>query len=115
MFYFENKSDNQLSICNLIDYNTDCYDIFNSEFLIKLKDLPEIGRYEIKTEDSRPDLLSFNIYGDLSYWRYILWYNDINFSTDVKKGLIIKLFSPSDLSALIYNLKQMKKFNKVLK
>lgn len=113
-FYQEINNKDHLGIANLINFNTDTFDIFNSEFINKIKDLREVGRFKVTTEVNRPDLVSYSMYGSVRFWRFILMYNDLNFSSDIVSGLILKQFDVSELTALIYELKSKKKDNKVL-
>lgn len=54
---------------------TDNSDPLTSAFLDAIPDLPQGGSYEVTTEEGRPELLAFNIYGDTQYWWVLLAYN----------------------------------------
>lgn len=69
-----------------------CYDPANSRLWQTLHRLPpggpnagEEGRVTAR-KDARPDLLSYDAYGDTQYWWVILVYNDLTSFSDVKAG-----------------------------
>lgn len=84
---------------------SDSYNPLNSDFLQQLKELTPIGEYTIQGEDSRPDLLSYNIYGDTQYWWILLMYNNIIDYSKIKTGDKILFFSISSLEGIYFTLK----------
>lgn len=81
------------------------YDFVNSWFLNKVMLLPTLGRYYIKDEENRPDLISYRIYGTTELWWLVLLYNDLVNNGDVTIGKTIKYPSLSDLEALFHRIR----------
>jgi len=84
--------------------NTDNLDPLTSEFLRLMPALESSGRYTVLDEDSRPDLLSYRIYGDTQYWWILLLYNQIIDVESLVTGTILLYPSISDLESLYFSL-----------
>ena len=88
---------------------TDNFDPLTSSFITDLKSLRTVGTFEVQSESSRPDLISYKIYNDLQYWWILLVYNDIISNEDIAIGTIIKYPSVRDLESLYFSLKSKEK------
>lgn len=84
---------------------TDNYDILTSAFLLELKNISPSGRYVVNGQDSRPDLVSYEIYKDVQYWWIILLYNELSSISELVTGLELKYPSQSDLEQYYFSLK----------
>lgn len=84
---------------------TDNYDPLTSEFLRQLKSLPVNGRFSIQSEESRPDLVSFRIYGNNQFWWILMMYNSIISIEDLQIGQLLSYPSLGSLEALYFSLK----------
>lgn len=84
---------------------SDNYDPLTSEFLRLLPTLPVSGRYSVESEESRPDLVSYRIYGDTQYWWILLMYNNIIAVEDLQIGKILNYPSLGDLESLYFSLR----------
>lgn len=82
----------------------DGFDIIDSNFINSVSNISASGTYIIRLEVSRPDLLSFNLYGDTQYWWLLMLYNDLSLPTDLVAGLEIKYFSIPDLETIYFSL-----------
>jgi hypothetical protein len=107
MFYINPDfiSDEKYSLEKFMPYEIDNYDVLNSYFLEHIKDIPVSGSFTILSEEFRPDLISYRIFGTVNYWSLIMFYNDILSIEDLTTGTVINYFSARDLEKLYYNLK----------
>lgn len=100
MFSFRNyKSDETYDLGKYLDFKVDVYDVINSPFLLKLKQLPVVAYYEVDKRYRDIDLISVDAYGSSFLTFYIQFYNDI-FDTVMPEGTTLKLFSIDDLNKL---------------
>ena len=94
------------------EYLDDLYDIIPSYFLQKLRELPPKVYLTITPDiEYRPDLLSYQLYGDVQYWWLLLFYNDLISFEDLVAGLEIKYFNLVDLESLYLSLKPLELAN----
>ena len=84
---------------------TDNYDILTSAILLELRNISPSGRFVVNGQDARPDLVSFEIYGDVQYWWIILLYNEISEIGELITGMELKYPSQSDLEQYYFTLK----------
>jgi len=108
MFYLntnETFSKDRFNIRRFVEYKDNLFDFINSQFLIELNKLSVFGQKQVVAEESRPDLLSYNIYGTTDLWWILLYYNNLVSPTDLKYGMIIKYPSLEDVELLIHKLK----------
>ena len=105
MFYI----DNDLDLAEKFDYTKfmeridDVYDPLNSYMLYAIPKLPLSGYYTITTQEKRPDLISYELYGDTQYWWIILWYNHLSNPMQLVTGLTIGYPNINNLEALYMN------------
>jgi len=113
MYFFNNKSDSstKFAIENFVEFKEGTFDPINSEIMDQIKTLKEVGVTIVTTEEMRPDLISFKIYGSTQYWFLLLLYNDIIDFTDLKLGDTIRYFNIVDLEGLFFDLKRRSKNN----
>lgn len=103
MYYIDNETQttDKYDMAKFIEFADDgVFDCLNSYFLYQIPLLPLIGYYTIRTEENRPDLLSYTLYGDTQYWWIIMHYNNLLKPQDLKSGVIIKYPSLSSIEQL---------------
>ena len=106
MFYIDNETatTDKYDLAKFMEFGEDCvFDCLNSYMLYQIPKLPAVGYYTIRREVNRPDLLSYNLYGDTQYWWIILWYNNMVKPQDLKAGIVIKYPSLSNVEQLYMN------------
>ena len=87
-----------------LEWKEDMYDVLNSYFVERIKGLSVAGEYVVVSEEGRPDLLSYNLYGSTQYWWVLLIYNDLINPEDLKSGMTVRYFSVDDLEELFFRL-----------
>lgn len=103
MFYInnENPSTDKYDLSKFIEMDDNgVFDSLNSYFLYQIPNLPIAGSFVVKNGAERPDLLSYQIYGDVQYWWVVMWYNHFIKPRDIKIGAVIKFPSLSSIEQL---------------
>lgn len=105
MFYLNNDLNTitRYDFVKFIEFNKDNLDPLTSYFLYELKNIPYTEELTIISEDKRPDLLSYNLYGTTQYWWIIMLYNNILSINDLVPGLRIKKPSLSAIESFYVN------------
>jgi len=84
---------------------TDNFDVLTSAFLQQLKGLPVRGQFTVQTEENRPDLVSFGVYGTTQHWAIILFFNDIFEIEELKTGKVLNIPALDEIEDLLFTLK----------
>ncbi len=103
--FFMNKDydyNNRFDLERFVNFTNQYFDILQSPILDILKTFKIIGEYTIREFPYRPDVVSYNIYGDAQYWIYIMIYNGISNVMDLTQGKVITFFSLDDLEKTLY-------------
>ena len=104
MFNIRNySSDERYDIAKFMEFNGDCYDVVNSPFLNRLKDLPIKEYYSVNKGYKTIDMISQHVYKTPIYAYYILYYNDLVDET-VPENTVLKLFDIVDLDNLFFEI-----------
>ena len=106
MFYIDNETvtNDKYDLAKFMDFEENgVFDSLNSYLLYQIPSLPVAGYYTLRKEQNRPDILSYNIYGDTQYWWILLWYNHFLKPQDLKSGIKIKFPSLSAIEQLYLN------------
>jgi hypothetical protein len=113
MFYInpEYISNEKYSIEKFMPFLDDNFDVLDSYFFQKIKELPEFGIFTISTEEERPDLIAYRIYNNVFYWWLIMFYNDMVETSELKTGVRLRYFDLRDLESLFYSLKSLQSGN----
>ena len=83
----------KFDMSHFMKFDSGWYDSMDSEFIDWiLKQSPD-GWYIVKEPDGRPDLVSYNLYGDTQYWWILLLYNEIICVDELKNGMEIKFIN----------------------
>lgn len=93
------------AIAKFMEYSDDNFDVLTSNVLNTLKELKTSGEYTVQGWDKRPDMIAYEIYGDVQYWWIITLYNSIQTIDDIKHGMVIKYPSIQDLEDMYFSLK----------
>jgi hypothetical protein len=77
MFFInvEKESKDRFDLGKFMEY-TDNYDPLTSNFLKDLSTVRSRNIYQVQGEEGRPDLISFNQYGDTQYWWVFALFNN---------------------------------------
>jgi len=112
MFYIDNETvtNDKYDMAKFMDFSDEgVFDSLNSYMLYQIPRLPLAGQYTLKKHENRPDLISYDIYGDMQYWWIIMWYNHFVKPQDFKIGRVIKFPSISAVEQLYLNASLLKK------
>lgn len=112
MFYISDdiESIDRYGLQKLIEYNkVGDFNTLNSVFLTELRNTP-LQSY-VTSQDERPDLLAYKIYGDTQFAWILMVYNNCFDFTDgtFSSGSQIKYPAPEDLEKIIFTLKARKR------
>jgi hypothetical protein len=92
----------------LVNFTTNVgYDILDSYFVNQLVDLPIAGQYQVFGDESRPDLISYNIYGHVQYWWILMIYNEVWDELEITAGTKWNYPSLADLEDLFFSLRAL--------
>ena len=111
MFYIidELETTSKFDMIRFLDFNVDNIDCHGSYMLENIPKLPLIGILTITTEQYRPDILSYDLYGTTEYWWILMWYNSIVNISDLVSGVQINFPSKTSIENLYINCSTAKK------
>lgn len=107
-FFFidlEKRTEERYDLGKFMKWEGDNFDPLTSNILFEIKNLPVGGRYTIRGEEGRPDLLSYNIYGDTQYWWILMLYNGFNDISEILSGNEMQFPLVQDLESYYFSLK----------
>lgn len=105
--FFINKSvttQQRYDLQRFIERLDGAYEFINSYIIAKVQDLKIIGMFTIRNAPYRPDLISYEIYGDTQYWPFLMEYNHILELEELKIGTQINYFSLEELEDIYLTL-----------
>ena len=114
MFYINNylKPNDKYDLAKFMDFDAEwSFDMFSSYLLYQIPQLPLAGTYVIRKEMNRPDMLSYNLYGDTQCWWILMWYNHFLKPQDIKSGVTVRYPSLSSIETLYMNASLQQKVN----
>lgn len=103
MFHIDldTQTSDKYDMAKFLDFGEDCvFNCLNSYFLYRIPKLPLAGYYVVRKEIGRPDMLSYNLYGDTQYWWILMWYNNMLKPQDLTSGITIKYPTLSNIEQL---------------
>jgi len=113
------ESDLRYDIPKFCSLEEDVFDIMDSFLFEKVsaiykrqfdvKDLAVDGVYEVTTQEYRPDIISYEIYGDTQYWWLLMDFNNIIDIFSIVTGVQIQYFSLSELEDIYFSLNGLQK------
>ena len=111
MFYIANtiQTPTRYDIVKFMSYSNGCLEVMDSALINLITQLPSAGAFEVTTQEGRPDLLSYDIYGNTQYWYILLLYNGILKITDLKTGVVVNFPSLDRLENFYMRLVNMQK------
>ena len=83
----------RFDMSHFMEFTSGWYDSMNSEFIEWIIRASPDGWYTVREPSGRPDLVSYNIYGDTQYWWILLMYNEIICPWELETGMEIKFIS----------------------
>lgn len=91
---------------NPVDQKFAYFDIIDSDFLFKLRNLKKFETYTITIEEGRPELVSERIYGlgETQFWWIIMLLNELRLPQDLKRGMVIRYPTRNDLEDIYLGL-----------
>jgi len=101
------ESSLKYDIGKIVPFMTDpagIYDIISSAYCTMIKQLPIKATYRIVKNMYRPDLIAYEIYGDVKYKIPLMLYNDIYSFRDCYQGRILNYPSITSLDTLLFSL-----------
>lgn len=106
MFYINDglNTNKRYDMLKFLNYPYDSLTMLDSYFVKKLTDIPYSGTITVTTQVNRPDLLSYDIYGDVQYWWILMLYNGLISPLELTAGLNINFPSLGDLEDIYFTL-----------
>lgn len=114
MFYINLDRDfnTRYDLGKFLHFNIDNYDPLTSSILHEIKSLKLGGKYVVRGEDGRPDLLSYRIYNkNVDYWWIIMAYNGFTKMEHIVNGDEILYPQYQALEAFYFSLNIKQKLN----
>lgn len=100
------ESSDRFDMAKLLEFvNEDNYDPITSRFIYDLTNLEAKGNYVVQNEESRPELLSYKIYGSVQYWWVLSLYNGIFDTDEISAGDVISYPNREDIEDLFFSMK----------
>ena len=92
-----------------VQMSENVYDLLDSYFALKVKELPQYGLTNIQGEEAHPDFLSYRIYGSANFWYILMLYNDYIDVFEMKEGDMIKYPKLEHVEELYFKLNILQK------
>ncbi|AUR83148.1 hypothetical protein NVP1031O_166 [Vibrio phage 1.031.O._10N.261.46.F8] len=86
--------------CELAD-NRETFDALSSTIIDQLLEIEPRDSYTVTTDEFRPDLIAYTLFGSTMYWQVIMMYNGIIAVEDLKAGTILRYPSLQSLENLL--------------
>ena len=111
MYYINNdlQTSVRYAMSKFMEFDTDSFCILDSYLCTQLKKLPYSGAMTVVTQAGRPDLLSYDIYGNIQYWWLLMLYNDLSSPTELVAGITVSFPSLSSIENLYFTLSTKQK------
>lgn len=110
MFFYINLEDDyklRFDLGKFLNFENDTYDPLTSNLIENIKSLSNGGVFKVKSEENRPDQISYRIYDDTQYWWVIMLYNDILDVEDIEIGMVLSYPDADELDSFYFSLKQL--------
>jgi hypothetical protein len=107
MFYIDPELDSEerYDMAKFMEWVNDNHDPITSNLFEDIRKIQSGGSYTIQGENGRPDLVSYEIYGDTQYWWILLVYNSLTTFNTFTNGEAINFPSLSALEDYYFSLK----------
>lgn len=108
MFYINLDIDREkrFDMSKFLSFEESVYSLHDSYLLREIPKLKKRGEFTVTVQETRPWLISYEIYGDVQYWWALMIYNNIVDFTSIDTGDSIDYFTLDDLDALFYDLRR---------
>jgi hypothetical protein len=101
------QSKERYDLSKFMQFTVDCYDPLNGYFINRLKSLQPRIKYNVQTDEHRPDRISKKVYGTPFLFWIVMLYNDIYDPDEIVADLTLQLPSQEDLNSLFFRLKSL--------
>lgn len=102
----DNGYETRFDMGKFLEFSNDNYDPLTSNIIENIQSIPQGGLFKVKSEEHRPDQISYRIYDDTQYWWVIMLYNGILDVNDITIGTILKYPDQDELDSYYFTLKQ---------
>lgn len=101
------KTNERFNLSNFMEFTNSVYDSLSSNIQFRIKYLPLAGKFKVsEREAKRPDLISYEVYGNTQFWWLIMMYNGIIDFTKIAEGAEVVYPSLADIESLYKQLKK---------
>lgn len=109
MFFIDLDNDyiKRYDFGKFVEFENNVHKILDSFLVLKFNDLSPFGRFIVRDEEYKPELISHKIYGDTQYWWLLMNYNNIIEIDNLINGLTINYPSINDIEDLYFSLKSL--------
>jgi len=98
-------------LAKFMEYTNNCYDVLTSYVLENISALEISETNVVQTEEQRPDLISYNIYGTTQYWWILMHFNAFINIDNFINSVNYNIFSITDLEDMYFSLKSLERLN----
>lgn len=102
----------RFDIARFVFFREGTFDVPNSQFIHRIKELPAVGVYTVNNDAFRPDMISHAIYKDTQYWWLLLAFNDLTSNDQFPVGALVNYFSLDDLNTLFFSQTKAQQFQR---
>lgn len=89
---------------NFMQFIKGMYDSVDSAWYRELRQLSAVGTKTVIDQEGHPELLAFDIYGDVNAWTLLMIYNDLISEDQIVVGTVIKYPSLNDVEDVYFRL-----------
>jgi len=100
-------------LAKFMEWNNNCYDVLTSYFLENMPELEVLSTNIVTVEEQRPDLISFNVYGNTQYWWILMNFNAFVSIDEFINSVDYNIPSISSLEDMYFSLKSLERLNAV--
>jgi len=97
------NSEEKYDISRFMDYKEGVYDVIDSPFINRLRQLPTVQYYYVNNGYREIDLISQQVYGT-PFLAYVIQFYNGDFREVFPEDAVLKLFSLENLNELYYEL-----------
>lgn len=115
MFYINTDREfkTRYDLAKFMEWNNNCYDVLTSYFLENMPELEVLSTNIVTVEEQRPDLISFNVYGNTQYWWILMNFNAFVSIDEFINSVDYNIPSISSLEDMYFSLKSLERLNAV--
>jgi len=99
----------RFDLSKFVDYSGGFHEFLTSYFVLEIKKLTKKGSFLVVTEEGRPDLISYNVYGTVQLWWVLLVYNNLTDVGQVLNSTVLNYPNIADIESLYFSLPGLSK------